>query len=113
MGFRPSTFVLDTCKNSKFFSGLPSFEQLARAGGAEGNRTPDLCSAIAALSHLSYGPARSGDAGSYYISDRAAGMQSTAARAPSCFEHGTFIPNVARTGALGNGRRNFDQGAGD
>jgi len=40
-------------------------------------------------------------------------MQSTAARAPSCFEHGTFIPNVARTGALGNGRRNFDQGAGD
>ena len=28
-----------------------------RAGGAEGNRTPDLCSAIAALSHLSYSPA--------------------------------------------------------
>ena len=27
-----------------------------RVGGAEGNRTPDLCSAIAALSHLSYGP---------------------------------------------------------
>ena len=26
-------------------------------GGAEGNRTPDLCSAIAALSHLSYSPA--------------------------------------------------------
>jgi hypothetical protein len=25
-------------------------------GGAEGDRTPDLCSAIAALSHLSYGP---------------------------------------------------------
>ena len=32
----------------------------ARGGGAEGNRTPDLCSAIAALSHLSYGPARFG-----------------------------------------------------
>ena len=29
-------------------------------GGAEGNRTPDLCSAIAALSHLSYGPELSG-----------------------------------------------------
>ncbi len=29
-------------------------------GGAEGNRTPDLCSAIAALSHLSYGPGLSG-----------------------------------------------------
>lgn len=29
-------------------------------GGAEGNRTPDLCSAIAALSHLSYGPATGG-----------------------------------------------------
>ena len=27
------------------------------AGGAEEDRTPDLCSAIAALSHLSYGPA--------------------------------------------------------
>ncbi len=32
----------------------------ARVGGAEGNRTPDLCSAIAALSHLSYGPGTSG-----------------------------------------------------
>src|SRR5206468_11684878 len=31
----------------------------AKAGGAEGNRTPDLCSAIAALSHLSYSPAPS------------------------------------------------------
>ena len=29
-------------------------------GGAEGNRTPDLCSAIAALSHLSYGPEQFG-----------------------------------------------------
>lgn len=27
------------------------------AGGAEGNRTPDLCSAIAALYQLSYSPA--------------------------------------------------------
>src|SRR5690606_34096813 len=27
------------------------------ASGAEGSRTPDLCSAIAALSQLSYGPA--------------------------------------------------------
>ncbi len=27
-----------------------------RAGGAEGNRTPDLSSAIAALYQLSYGP---------------------------------------------------------
>ena len=31
--------------------------QCEKAGGAEGNRTPDLCSAIAALSHLSYSPA--------------------------------------------------------
>ena len=29
-------------------------------GGAEGDRTPDLCNAIAALSQLSYGPIRSG-----------------------------------------------------
>jgi hypothetical protein len=27
-------------------------------GGAEGDRTPDLCNAIAALSQLSYGPFR-------------------------------------------------------
>ena len=27
-------------------------------GGAEGDRTPDLCNAIAALSQLSYGPVR-------------------------------------------------------
>ena len=33
-----------------------SLSKLVRSGGAEGNRTPDLCSAIAALSHLSYGP---------------------------------------------------------
>jgi hypothetical protein len=29
---------------------------LGVVGGAEEDRTPDLCSAIAALSHLSYGP---------------------------------------------------------
>jgi hypothetical protein len=33
------------------------FQRIAKGlGGAEGNRTPDLCSAIAALSHLSYSP---------------------------------------------------------
>jgi hypothetical protein len=31
-------------------------EDIEILGGAEGNRTPDLCSAIAALSHLSYSP---------------------------------------------------------
>ena len=36
------------CLDFRCLSGKP--------GGAEGNRTPDLCSAIAALSHLSYGP---------------------------------------------------------
>src|SRR4051812_19517564 len=36
---------------------LPAEARRAKAGGAEGNRTPDLCSAIAALSHLSYSPA--------------------------------------------------------
>ena len=30
------------------------------SGGAEGDRTPDLCNAIAALSQLSYGPIRPG-----------------------------------------------------
>jgi hypothetical protein len=33
------------------YGGIPSLPN-----GAEGNRTPDLCSAIAALSQLSYGP---------------------------------------------------------
>jgi YggT family protein len=31
-------------------------QERENSGGAEGNRTPDLCSAIAALSHLSYSP---------------------------------------------------------
>jgi hypothetical protein len=42
-------------------------------GGAEGNRTPDLCSAIAALSHLSYGP----EAGPFML--RAWGLSSKGA----------------------------------
>ena len=43
---------------SQPLAGLPAEAALAaKAGGAEGNRTPDLCSAIAALSHLSYSPA--------------------------------------------------------
>jgi hypothetical protein len=33
-----------------------SFGPAERVGGAEGDRTPDLCNAIAALSQLSYGP---------------------------------------------------------
>src|SRR6266576_1013194 len=32
--------------------------QFSKSSGAEGDRTPDLCSAIAALSQLSYSPAR-------------------------------------------------------
>ena len=32
------------------------FQSCERVGGAEGDRTPDLCSAIAALSQLSYSP---------------------------------------------------------
>ena len=35
----------------------PSFAN-AKAGGAEGDRTPDLRNAIATLSQLSYGPVR-------------------------------------------------------
>ena len=34
-----------------------SYQILSNFGGAEGSRTPDLCSAIAALSQLSYSPA--------------------------------------------------------
>src|SRR6476620_4262563 len=69
-------------------AGLPAVAQRAKAGGAEGNRTPDLCSAIAALSHLSYGPARSGGAGSCDISDGAAGLQSTATLTPHVLDTG-------------------------
>jgi hypothetical protein len=39
------------------FAGLPNRSALgAKAGGAEGNRTPDLLIANEALYHLSYGP---------------------------------------------------------
>src|SRR5215813_14055731 len=43
-----------TCGRGLDFRG---WSRVVSIGGAEGNRTPDLCSAIAALSHLSYGPA--------------------------------------------------------
>ncbi len=39
--------------------GQPFNFQAAKSSGAEGDRTPDLCSAIAALSQLSYSPAKS------------------------------------------------------
>src|SRR4051812_16271596 len=35
---------------------IPFPTQIYHANGAEGDRTPDLCSAIAALSQLSYSP---------------------------------------------------------
>ena len=38
--------------------------------GAEGSRTPDLCSAIAALSQLSYSPARSAPPFTYPVALR-------------------------------------------
>jgi hypothetical protein len=37
---------------------IPSLGRKYHASGAEGDRTPDLCSAIAALSQLSYSPVR-------------------------------------------------------
>ena len=44
-------------------------------GGAEGIRTPDLCSAIAALSQLSYSPGRvNGFAGPHGGGRRVAGL---------------------------------------
>jgi hypothetical protein len=59
-----AAFLTQTQKASE--GGIPSLGSTRKRhtfqrrsndfGGAEGNRTPDLCSAIAALSHLSYGP---------------------------------------------------------
>jgi hypothetical protein len=42
------------------YGGIPS-----NLSGDEGNRTPDLCSAIAALSQLSYVPKTTGASGRY------------------------------------------------
>jgi hypothetical protein len=39
-------------------SGGGQLINFLKSSGAEGDRTPDLCSAIAALSQLSYSPAR-------------------------------------------------------
>src|SRR5256885_5078404 len=39
-------------------SGGGQLIKFQKSDGAEGDRTPDLCSAIAALSQLSYSPAR-------------------------------------------------------
>src|SRR5689334_24281669 len=41
--------------------GKDCANQISSQNGAEGDRTPDLCSAIAALSQLSYSPASSAD----------------------------------------------------
>ena len=60
-------------------------------GGAEGNRTPDLCSAIAALSHLSYSPAPFPDV---------AGAVPLAARKSGCNGSCTF-PDQKRPAAIG------------
>src|SRR3546814_20805985 len=51
---RISDWSSDVCSSDLVFGAL------GKPGGAEGNRTPDLCSAIAALSHLSYGPVPGG-----------------------------------------------------
>jgi hypothetical protein len=52
VGFEPTTARL------RIECSTPELQwQPSDTSGAEGNRTPDLCSAIAALSHLSYGPA--------------------------------------------------------
>ena len=55
---RPATSCVATSRgNVMLFCGLGNHVDLrGLRGGAEGNRTPDLCSAIAALSHLSYSP---------------------------------------------------------
>src|SRR3546814_2250974 len=42
--------------STDFSKGRENQETLCLIGGAEGDRTPDLCNAIAALSQLSYGP---------------------------------------------------------
>jgi hypothetical protein len=53
---RPCSATLTLYKVARFRS-LGNHRRLpGLPGGAEGNRTPDLCSAIAALSHLSYSP---------------------------------------------------------
>ena len=60
----PPSFAKATAGSLRLASapaGLPAeAASAAKAGGAEGDRTPDLCSAIAALSQLSYGPVPSG-----------------------------------------------------
>jgi hypothetical protein len=46
---------VSVCAREALRSALTN-QVLEIIGGAEEDRTPDLCSAIAALSHLSYGP---------------------------------------------------------
>src|SRR6185437_9897510 len=74
---------------------VTSAERPLLAGGAEGNRTPDLCSAIAALSHLSYSPAPPARKPVLMGSDRL-GSGSLAACLPPCNRpsHGSFGPPI-------------------
>ena len=49
----PEAWLLEGASNLPIYV---LFNLSTRGGGAEEDRTPDLCSAIAALSHLSYSP---------------------------------------------------------
>src|SRR5690349_3503309 len=55
--FAPSELRRTAFSSSRSLAGLPAEAPSgAKAGGAEGDRTPDLRNAIATLSQLSYGP---------------------------------------------------------
>src|SRR5678816_2654010 len=68
---------------------------ISKAGGAEGNRTPDLCSAIAALSHLSYSPAPSQTASARWDRAFREAVQIAALFAP-CNHRRSALPCAAR-----------------
>src|SRR5271165_1296886 len=55
---RPTAAAVSRRNVVLFCSGGNHARACGLPGGAEGIRTPDLCSAIAALSHLSYSPGR-------------------------------------------------------
>src|SRR5262245_47113820 len=55
-GCLPTVYLVERKSPRQTAWGLFTKQTLGVNGGAEGDRTPDLSSAIAALSQLSYGP---------------------------------------------------------
>ncbi len=81
---------------AQFRNDKKSLYIMTLSGGAEGNRTPDLCSAIAALSHLSYSPETGSDAGGVDVSQVDGEQAFTIREVGPFMGSGGFVSSISR-----------------